>query len=222
MTARPGLMTGGQSPDGYVVRRMTPLTDAQLRAVTARDIAAVATATGRSITSQQADQAAIAHLLELDRLEMLRAEQTPTKPTAPKPRAPTVAKADDPHAPVVRKGARRYDRSQLLHGNTDPDSKWAHARGRLKRILEGMVPVTRRTGGGVELDFEASTATAQMPLLARRYYRLWGDYLHRGRNVRHNRFRGLSDADALRMFEAEVYAICDASTGKLGQWWVPR
>jgi hypothetical protein len=222
VSTRPGQLTGGQSPDDYKVRRLTPLTDAQLRAVTARDIAAVAAATGRSITSRQADQAAIQHLLELDRVAMMQAEQAPAKPAKRQPRAPTVASPDDPKAPVVRRGARRYDWSRLLHGTSAPDSKWSHAKARINRITEGTVPVTRRTAKGLELLRNESTATAQIPALARRYYELWADYLHRDRLVGHNPFLGMSDADALRKLEAEVYAICDASTGKLGQWWVPR
>lgn len=220
---RPGQLTGGVSPEDYVVRPMVPLTDAQLRSATAADIAAVAQRTGRSLTSRQADQAAAWTLEELDRAARIAADQPAVKaPAAPAPRAPTVATADDPSGPVARKGAGRYDRSPLLHASQAPDSKWAHAVARLKRILEGMVPVTRRGGQGMELDFTASTATAQIPALARRYYRLWGNYLHRTRKVRHNPFAGLSDHDALRMFESEVFSICDASTGRLGQWWVPR
>ena len=217
-----GKLTGGVRPEDYRPAPLRPLTTPQeIKEATVRDYATAMQRAGVTVNADELDKAAASHLALLDQL---KAGHDPTRrpQAAPAPSMAQAAVEADPDAGVKLRERGAPDLVAPLHGKGRRDGKWAHARARLRRILEGMTPQFRQTAQGAELDFEASTQTAQIPQLARRYYRLWGNFLHRHRRSRHNPFAGLSDNDACRMFVAEVYAICDASTGRLGQWWVPR
>lgn len=214
-------LTGGVDADSYRVAPLRPLVDPlDVRDATVRDYAAAARRAGREVNGAELERVAAAHLSIVDAYKAGHDVTAPSKPAEPAPSKAQAAVAEDDTVKLKERGAP--DRNVLLHGRGRPDGRWAHARARLRRILEGMTPQFVQTANGAELDFTASTATAQIPMLARRYYRLWGNFLQRHRRSRHNPFAGLSDHDALRMFQAEVYSICDASTGRLGQWWVPR
>lgn len=217
-----GKLTGGVRPEDYRPAPLRPLTTPQeLKEATVRDYALAAQRTGQPVDVAAIERVAVEHLRIVD---AYRAGVDTTARPAPqeRPNLAAAAVAADPDSGVKLRERGAPDLVAPLHGKGRRDGKWAHARARLRRILEGMTPKFRTTAQGAELDFDGSTSTAQIPQLARRYYRLWGNFLHRNRRSRHNPFAGLNDADACRMFVAEVYAICDASTGRLGQWWVPR
>jgi hypothetical protein len=217
-----GKLTGGVRPEDYRPEPMRPLsTPQEIKAATVRGYALAAQQTGQPVDMAAVEQAAVAHLQIVDAYRA-GVDVTARATSQERPNLAAAEVAADPDSGVKLRDRGSPDRVAPLHGKGRRDGKWAHARARLRRILEGMTPKFRTTAQGAELDFTGSTSTAQIPQLARRYYRLWGNFMHRHRQSRHNPFAGLSDADACRMFVAEVYAICDASTGRLGQWWVPR
>lgn len=98
------------------------------------------------------------------------------------------------------------------------DEKWTFMMGRLKRISEG---------ASATPDMLASLSTTEMPKLALRLRRAMSDYMLRHRISKHNPYmmmsgRILGSKDAFRKFRRELEDICDASSGHLGPWWVPK
>ena len=55
-----------------------------------------------------------------------------------------------------------------------------------------------------------------------RLLRLHANYMMRGRESRQNPFNGLSEHDCRRALVRFTEDICDASSGRMGPWWVPR
>jgi hypothetical protein len=110
-------------------------------------------------------------------------------------------------------------RSTVMHGNPwEVSERWAHCVARIGRILEGV-------GGAATI--QAATDTAEMPALAKRYMDTFGHYMTRDtpapiRGVDHNPFRGLNDRDAARAFMRACEDIADASSVRLGPWFVPK
>lgn len=220
---RAGQLTGGVRPEDYRPAPLRPLETAQeLKQATVRDYSVAMQRAGVPVDSAAVERIARDHLQLVDRLREQEAQPPASPSPAPRRDLAAEAVAADPDSGIKVRKAANPERHALLHGRGKPDDRMAHARARIKRILEGMTPVVIKTSRGAELNRKASMMTAQIPALAERYFELWGNFLQRHRASRHNPFFGLSDADALRMFEVEVYRICDASTGRLGQWWVPR
>ncbi len=96
--------------------------------------------------------------------------------------------------------------------------RWALAAYRIAQIIQG-------AAAGTTLG---NTGGAAVPALAREYFETWSYFTTRhapqrqlGR-VDHNPFRGMSDADAARKFMRLCEDICDRSTGRFGQWQVPK
>jgi hypothetical protein len=94
--------------------------------------------------------------------------------------------------------------------------RWGYAVARINRILEGAARAN---------NIKAAANGAEYPELATRFAELWSYYLTRtksppSKGSDHNPFRRLSDRDASRKFIRMTEDICDASTGKLGAWYV--
>lgn len=95
--------------------------------------------------------------------------------------------------------------------------RYAAAVARIRRIIEGIAPA---------VTFAAAVKGAEYPELAHSYLELYAFYMTRSRPAPpfgrpdHNPFRGLSDRDAARLWEAKLYEICDRSTGVLNHWYV--
>lgn len=219
-------LTGGVSvrESGYQVKELVPVEDPiAVRDAFLRDFVQ------QGMAPRDAERLAVAGLQIADAFQ--RDAQPVTGPVAPPPaRAPGAAAehgatlvADGSGVDSAERG--KVLRPSVLHQRASRRSeKWGYAVGRLARITQGIVPVFATRGPKAELDLKASCATAGVPKLAERYYRLWGNMIarHQQRTARWNPFWGKSEADCLRIFESEVYGICDASTGVLGQWWVPK
>jgi hypothetical protein len=219
-------LTGGTAEE-YKPGPLKPITGPlELVDATVRDYVNAARRMGVDPDVEATRRMAIQHLQLVDAYRRgIDVTAQPAAAQAPKPeRAQAAAvqsqlKGDDVRVVGAAKPGRR-DRPGVLYKPAHKVSdKWSHAAGRLRRITEGITPVFN---AAKELDFEASCATAGHPELARRYYRLWGNFMQRHRRSRFNPFAGLSDVDAMRMFEAEVYSICDASSGRFGSWWTPK
>lgn len=88
--------------------------------------------------------------------------------------------------------------------------RWAHACGRMTRILtEGK---------------QGRAFVGQLGELAKSYETLWACFQTRNlpaaaRGFERNQFDGLTDKEAARAFMRGVEDICDRSTGVLGSWY---
>lgn len=100
--------------------------------------------------------------------------------------------------------------------------RWPFALGRLRRILEGATPTINPVD--CSIDWRATCSTCGDPRRAYEYMELKSNFDFRTvpQTERHNPFWGLSALDAGLKFQSEVERLCDRSTGKLGQWWVPK
>lgn len=108
-------------------------------------------------------------------------------------------------------------RVKQMHAVSKQLDRWAYAKGRIARICAGM---SRST------DLVKATSTCEIPHLALAVFRLQADFKIRFRQPRPgdepNPFFGMSDVDAGRLLQRKVEDICDASTGRLGPWLVPK
>ena len=148
---------------------------------------------------------------------------TPTAPAKPDPEkeAAHAAELDRQAAAVggtIDHGDIVYEKRTIaaLHNRPLPDSRLAHASGRVLRILQGATP---------SKDFRIACSTCECPDLAYELLRLIAQIVTRLQPQRPrdepNPFHGLSEIDASRLYQRRVEDICDRSTGKLGPWWVP-
>lgn len=105
----------------------------------------------------------------------------------------------------------------IAHAASLPTDRWSFAKGRLARIMSGATN---------HPDPKIATSTCEVPALALRAYKLFAQfatarYLPRQRDEA-NPFFGLSVIDRGRLLQRLVEDICDASTGRLGPWLVPK
>lgn len=114
---------------------------------------------------------------------------------------------------VAEEDARPRDTDRVLDAVGFANVKWAHAKARIFRILEG-------AGKSHATSIAEGVKDAEMPKLAREYVDLVANYkFFRYRASRWNPFYGLSDVDAARKFVAMVFDICDRSSVRLGHWY---
>lgn len=100
----------------------------------------------------------------------------------------------------------------LDHAGFKGDPRFVHAKARIARILEGAGQAGAKT-------IASGIRDAEIPKLAREYVELIAHYkFFRHRRSRWNPFLDMSDVDAAKMFVAEIYNICDRSTGRMGPW----
>jgi hypothetical protein len=202
----------------YRPKPLKPVTDPrELRDATVRDYRRNAERMGVSLSAADVERLAVA---DLQIVEWYQAgiDASPKAPPKPRsPRAPSLV--TEPGAPVLQRGERRRDRPDIQYARAwRRGEKWAHAMGRLSRILEG---------ASKHSNIRVMASTANDPALALEYLRLFAAWLTRNRVSRHNPFQGapghiLSERDAARKFESLIYDICDRSSRTMGPWWVPK
>lgn len=123
-----------------------------------------------------------------------------------------------PKAPTMPKPAGDVVRIKQLHADPRKVSpRWAHAVARLKRICD------HAASGSSMGDVD----NADVPKLAKEYVMEWmylaiKDQPAPLRGTDHNPYRAMSDVDAGHKFQRRCEDICDRSTGKFGQWFVPK
>ena len=130
------------------------------------------------------------------------------------------AKADG--VEITKGKARELGPQFDLPAEYGTSDRWRLAKGRLARIISGAGMPSRRVDGS--FDFAAMTATCEIPALAYRYLCAWFnfDLRYLPQTARHNPFYGMSSRDASLKLAREVEDICDASSGRLGPWQVPK
>lgn len=105
----------------------------------------------------------------------------------------------------------------IAHATTLPTDRFSFAKGRLMRIM---------AGASRHPDPAVSTSTCEIPELALRAFKLYAHFAlarHRPRQCdEQNPFYGLSLLDRGRLLQRMVEDICDASTGRMGPWLVPK
>lgn len=188
----------------------------ELRDATVRDYTRAARRIGL-----EPDVEAIARLAQAD-LTLVDAYEREVKrspaPAAPRqrarPRQSALEKAQQEQGVKVVQDHATRDRPHVLYAKAHMVSqRWSHATARIARILQGVTASS---------DISQSLQDAVAPKLAKEFAELYIHFQLRGRQSKHNPFRGLSARDAARMFVRKVEDICDRSTGipGLGPWWV--
>ncbi len=150
---------------------------------------------------------------------------TPATRSERKPAPVRTAPAEHVAAEAQRTGLRatvgpgKAVKVRALDGDPrDVSERWALAAYRIAQIIQG-------AASGAALG---NTDGSAVPVLARAYLELWSYFTTRHAPARqlgrvdHNPFRGMSDADAARKFMRLCEDICDRSTGRFGQWMVPK
>lgn len=197
----------------YRPKALVPLkSPLELKEATMRDYAANVRRLGLEPNMSAIENLAIADLNMVDAYKrgVDLSPKLPQKKRDPKPVDQLIQVVPD-HGINFKAPSKHRDRPGVLYKRAHRRSeKWAHAVARIGRILQGATPAK---------GLPATAATAQDPIRALEYLRLFANYEMRGRLSRHNPFAGMSEHDAAKRFEAEVYRICDRSTGVLGHWW---
>lgn len=211
-------------------KELVPITDPlALRDRTVRDYARAMGTPGMPSTSAGIEALAKADLHLSDAYH----RDTPTgmAPTASQQAAAAEAKRETAEerarelgAEIVRGGqpATEFGPQVDLPPEYGASERWRLAKGRLARICAGAGAPRRHPDGS--FDFAAMTSTCVMPRLAYRYLAAWFnfDLRHVPQTARHNPFYGMPAREASLRLSREVEDICDASTGRLGPWFVPK
>jgi hypothetical protein len=178
------------------------------------------------------DPAAIERLVMAD-LNLSDAYEREEGP--PVARAPESAEARDTRQEADRYRIEHETGAQLVRekpGHVGPaldlppeiesSERWALARGRLARIMEGASLSTRHPDGS--LDFRSMTSTCNYPAGAYELLTNWFsfDLRYAWQTRRHNPFYGMSHRDASLKFVRLATDICDRSSVVLGTWFTPR
>lgn len=203
---------------------MVPISDPlALRSATVRDYRTWAESAGLDVSAINLEAQAKRDLEIVDAYTRDAAGAGSVRaPAAPRDRAEAVVAqsailAPDQGVTLKAPSGTRYRPGVLYRRAQARGEKWSLALGRIRRLLEGATK---------HKDIKVVASTAAHPVLALRYLRLYAAYLMRNQleavRSRHNPFTGLSDRDAARKFEAEIFAICDASSGFNGPWFIPK
>lgn len=192
---------------------LVPLRSPQeLKEATVRDYARTVQRLGIEPNANALEHLAVADLTMVDAYR--RGVDLSPRPPKKREKKP-VEQLVQPVADVginFKEAPKHRDRPAVLYARAHRRSaKWSSACARIRRILQGATP---------SKDLRAMASTAQDPIRALEFLGLYANYLMRGRMSRHNPFAGMSEVDAAKRFEAEVYGICDRSTGTLAHWWV--
>lgn len=192
---------------------MKPLvTGTALKDVTVRDYGRAMERAGQHIAPQDLERLAVSDLELADNFE--HESQPKTKKPERDKAAERKTVEQEAHAAgasiVTGKTIKREIAS--LHAKPRPGSRWSFAMGRMARILARPCLPSRKPWEDCE-----------MPALAKRVYEIQAFVLFRqmekvGAQV--NPLFGLSDRDFERKFRRMIEDICDASTGKMGHWYV--
>jgi len=195
------------SGPGYKPAPLTPRSPTELREATVRDYAANARRMGLEVSTDALERVAVADLEMVDAYRRGLDTSPKTGPVKkPEARASQLI-ASPTDGPPLKAAPKHRERPDVLYKRAHLRSeKWSSAVARIARILEGA-----KAG----LTLELTALNAEVPALALEYARLYANF-----RTRKRQFSDRSNRDALRMFEAAVYDICDRSTSKLGHWWV--
>lgn len=212
-------------------KELAPITDPiELRDRTIRDYTRAMGAPGMPSTSAQIEALAKADLQLTDAYH----RDTPVgmAPTAAQHDSAIAAKRETAEERARELGAEitrgphaatdRFGPQVDLPPEYGLSERWQLAKGRLARICAGAGAPRRHADGS--FDFAAMTSTCVMPRLAHRYLAAWFNFDLRyvPQTERHNPFFGMSAREASLRLSREVEDICDASSGRLGPWFVPK
>lgn len=177
-------------------------------------------AAGASADAREIEAMVVADCQLVDAASIPTATRGPRKPAAPRttPDEHVAAEAERVGLKTTV-GSGKAIKVRALDGDPRAVSeRWALAAYRIAQIIQG-------AASGAALG---NVDGAAVPKLAREYLELWAYFTTRhapprqfGR-VDHNPFRGMLDADAARKFMRMCEDICDRSTGRFGQWMVPK
>lgn len=189
-----------------------PVTGTALKDATVRDYRRALERAGQRVDSQALERLAVSDLELADNFE---------HEARPKTKAPARDKAAERKSVeqeaqaagasiVTGKTIKREIAS--LHAKARPGSRWSFAMGRLARIL-----------ARPSIPSKTPWVDCEMPALAKRVYEMQAFVVFRSMEkvgAQLNPFFGLSDLDFERKFRRMVEDVCDASTGKMGHWYV--
>lgn len=188
------------------------LSPTELREVTVRDYVAGVARCGFGVSAPELERQAVADL------EMVDAYQRGLDISPPRVAPPRKARPApvDPAGELPFKAAPPPESRDGGLGHADLtrlSARWPFAMGRMKRILAGAQP---------HRDPIVVAMSCEVPELALAMLRLHRNYLMRGRDSRHNPFRGLDEVDCRRALVRFVEDLCDRSSRWMGPWWVPK
>jgi hypothetical protein len=128
---------------------------------------------------------------------------------------------NDPNTRVTRQAAQRLGPALDLPPELENSPKWAHALGRMRRVIEGASAPLRHPDGTP--DFRSMTIGCGYPAGAYDWLSDWLSFDMREvwATRKHNPFFGMSRRDASLKFVARTMDICDRSSStSMGGWWV--
>lgn len=194
----------------YRPAMLKPVTSpTELRELTVRDYKRNAERMGLDVPVADLEKLALHDLHMVDAYES-GVDLSPKKATPKKKVKPEIV---DPTGGLPFKAPPSHIDSMTVADFMAISARWPFAMGRMKRILAGATP---------NRDPLRVAMTCEVPELALKMVRLHRNWLLRGRDSRHNPFRGLSEIDARRALVRFVEDICDQSSGRMGPWWVPK
>lgn len=206
------------------IKRLRPLlTPQEIREATIRDYTRAAERAGVTVDARAIERQAVADCNTADRYNA--ANPAPSAAQVSKVRAAEKAKRAARRASVYADAglevvAPMQSTPQIVrtaHLPCETDTRWMLARGRAKRIMEGTA---------AHSDPFVATRTATVPDLAYRLMRIYADFATRNIPRRPgdeaNPFANLKPGDTARVLQRLVEDVCDASSGRLGPWFVPK
>lgn len=206
------------------VKRLRPLmTPHEIREATVRDYTRAAARVGADTTAREIERQAVADCQMVDRFNA--ANPAPSAAKVSKARADEKAKRAAKRANVYADAglevvAPMRTTPQIVrsaHMPCETDTRWMLARGRAMRILEGTA---------ANADPFVATRTATIPDLAYKLMRIYADFatrnIPRREGDERNPFAGLKAGDTSRVLQRLVEDVCDASSGRMGPWFVPK
>ncbi len=206
------------------IKRLRPLlTPQEIREATVRDYTRAAERAGAPSDARTIERQAVADCELVDRYNAGNPAPDPAKVGAAR-KAEKVKRAAkranayaDAGLEVVAPMRTTPQIVRTAHMPCETDTRWMLARGRAKRILEGTAASS---------DPFTATRTATIPDLAFRLMRIYADFATRNIPRRQgdeaNPFFGLKPGDTARVLQRLVEDVCDASSGRMGPWFVPK
>jgi hypothetical protein len=199
----------------YRPAKLVPVTDPiAVREATVRDYVRNAARAGIPVSTSTLEALAVHDCNMADAYLTRGVDLSPVRPKrAPQKKVTEVIKPKDDIDLAMKAAPPPATReAPVSHRDmTAVSARWPFAMGRLKRILAGA------TG---HRDPIMVAMSCEVPELALDVLRLERNYKLRGRDSRHNPFRGLNEIDARRALVRSIEDICDRSTKWLGPWWV--
>lgn len=206
-----------------VKKALRPLTSPlAIRDATIRDHTAAYARAGIAIDPRQIERQAVSDCEVYDRVtaaQPIVVKQTEAQ--LAEVRALLLAERDEEAARSAGAVSVQPDRvvSSIVKSAHLPPTgtRWPWAMGRAARLMAGATS---------SKDFAVMCSTCEDPALAFRLARIYADFAtrHQPRRLTDepNPFFALSRKDCGRVLERLVEDVCDASTGRMGPWFVPK